>query len=577
MSQTGMSNILGTRQELRCDEEFVIPIPLLTAVSGRTLTVDNATSGQGGLYEMGITTNMLAGQEIWVLDTHAGSTLAGSVFHVVSNTSLLAGTDTITLEEIVEGTSRWAEIPASLATTDRLVVSMRGIRPGRPDITVLTATNAAGTLLGFHPTATAAGHFERGNLATMFGVVDDSDLPDPVHDVEELFSHSSSSLPRRHVAVYNATNYDNSWPFSCVWGRYLYGVMGKVVDNASAFAAVPFSQALLTNAYPGEYVIEVGALTNLTIGDYIEIGNHGGVALTGTNSEIRKVVNFAQMSALHIFVSLDKPLRRLHVVGDTATEIHANCFERAFTTANYVKHTLSVDNVMPYHTFGVKKKGLFDDVTMQDWTLTYPGHVFTDFSWKTEPEKTVSIDLSSKGLYAELDEPGYVMSAISRTYMYDASGTALQSVHFNRGYITIAGVRWHQNEGLTIGLTRNAEQKRTHTYIEKSAGVQGDGLKGGREPWLSVPNRVNMTLAMTLPLHNKQLWNLIRQRSKFDVIQVFEMQRSSAFTESWTWTISNCEISEGKVRLPSTATENQELSTLPDNVGLAIQDKTPYY
>jgi len=565
MSTTGSKNYQGTRNDVVIEEEWVIPLPAFTGIVGNVITYA-ATA----LSNPGITVNMLAGQEIWVVDDFAHSTVwKGVHLNVVSNTA-----NTITLRETVEGTSIEAEF-AGLGTdlgdvVDRMVVTQRGIRPGLVDITMYTYLGVLG--------ATGTGDFERYALDEMFGIIDQVGLPDPVHDLEERYAHSSSDMPGRHVGIYNRTTYDGTtWPISAVWGRWLTAGFGYVRDNASAFAGTPFDQAITADVYPGDSVIEVAANTNLTLNDYIELGNHNGVALAGTDSEIRKVI--AIEGAAPYYLVVDRPFRRLHAVGATqnATEIHADSFERVYAAINYVLHTLVTTDSVPYYTIGVVKHGEHDDITVQDWKAMYLGHAFPEISFSTSTNKELTIDMKSTGLYADLDPTLYTPASVDETFFTDSTGNTLQPIHFSRSYMTIAGVRWAQAEEMNCGVTRAIDTKYAHSFNEKSAGSEADGLVGGHEPQIHITGRVNNTQNFLMPLASKKLWNLLRARTRFDVVWYFEMLRSTTFTETWTFTLTRIPPVEGGTELPSEPTESQNMTGPPKTIGLAIQDKTPYY
>jgi len=560
MSQTGPKNYLGTRNDIAIEEEWVIPLPAIVSVSGSTITF-----AANSLSNPGITVNMLSGQEIWVLDDFAHSTVwKGVVLHVVSNT-----TNTITVEEVVEGTNIWTEF-SGLGTdlgdvTDRLVVTQRGIRPGAVDITMYDYLGALG--------ATGSGDFTRHDVSTMFGVIDQADLPDPVHDLEEKYAHGSSNMPRRHRAVYNRTSYGTSWPLSTVWGKYFFSVFGQTVDEASAFDTA--TDAITADVYPGEYVVEVADSSDFTVNDYIELGNHNDVPLAGTDSEIRKIVNLPAAG----YIVVDKPFRRLHAVaaGMAISEVDSTCYNMNYESANYIQHALSVAPALCYNTLAVTKKGIFDDITVNDWKMLYLGHVFNEVTFSTATNKELTSDMSSTGMNAKLDETGYTPATLSRTYLVDSSGNALEPIHFSRGYVTISGVRWHQCEDFEIGLSRTIDPKWAHAYFEKSAGTVADGLEGGRKAQRIPVGRASITHNFIMPLHNKQLWTLLNQRTNFTTTAVFEMLRSTTFTETWTFTMTNMAPTEGGTQLPNEPTESQNVAGPPENLGLTIKDKTPYY
>jgi hypothetical protein len=564
MSTTGSKNYLGTRNDVAIEEEWVIPLPAEVTIVGNLITFA-ATA----LSNPGITTNMLAGQELWVLDNDAHTTLwKGVKLNVESNT-----TNTITLRETVEGVNLDAEF-AGLGTdlgdavAERMVVTQRGIRPGLVDITMYTFQGALG--------ATGTGDYERYVLDEMFGIIDQTGLPDPVHDMEEKYAHGSASMPERHVEIYNRTSYDaTTWPLSVVWGRYLTNCFGYVRDNASAFVGAGFDQEITADVYPGEQVVKCAATAALTVNDYVELGDHNGVALAGTDSEIRKVINIPD--ATHFVV--DKPFRRLHVAAANmnATEVDPNCYERVFANAAYVQHTLDTVDSLPYSTIGVVKHGEHDDITVQDWKALYLGHVFPEATFASATNKELTIDMKSAGLYADLDPTSYTPATLDRTYLTDSSGNALQPLHFSRAYVTINDVRWHQAEEMNIGITRQLDTKWTHSYHESAAGTEADGLKGGHNPHEHIIGRANYTLNFMMPLSSKRLWNLLKARTKFSVGFVFEMLRSTTFTETWTFTAGDCAPTEASTQLPNEPTESQNIVAPPATLSLVIKDKTPHF
>ncbi len=565
MSTTGDKAYAGTRNDIVMEEEWSIPLPAITGVVGNVISfAANALSNPG------ITVNMLAGQQVLVLDDFAHATVwKGVKLNIVSNTA-----NTITVRESVEGTSidaAFVVLGTDLGdVTDRLAVTQQGIRPGLVDITMYDYLGALG--------ATGTGDFERITLDKMWGVIDQSTLPDPVHELEELWTHGSSSMPERFLEVYNRTTYDAvTWPMSVIWGRYMFQAMGYVRDNASAFGTA--TDPITADVYPGERVVEIADAADLLVGDYIELGNHNDVALAGTDSEIREIINIPVTGVGPDYIVVDRPFRHLHAVaaGMVVSEVDPNCYERAFASAEYIQHTLDTVDSIPYYCIGVTKHGEHDDITVQDWKAIYLGHVFPEISFSTTTNKELMVDMKSAGLYADFDPSGYTPASVLDTFLTNSGGVPLQPLHFSRSYMLIDTVRWHLPEELNWSLTRTLKTFYTHTFIEKSAGTEGDGLKGGHEPMFHATGRTNYDQSFMMPLTSKRLRDLIRARTKFDVAIGFEMLRSSTFTETWVFSLGSIAPKEGGTQLPNEATESQNVSGPPKSMGLVIKDKTQFY
>lgn len=587
MSQTFNKGYLGTRQKPAIEEEFYIPMPKIVGVAGRVITLE-----AHALYDMGITENMLAGQEIRMLENDAGnSLLAGYTFRVESNTSVAAGADSITLEAEVQGTDIWDALPAAMAATDRFVCSTRGISPDKIDTTALDFNNANGLWENAVPTTGPVQH----TVDELWAAIDSCQLPDPNHSVEEMWAHGSVNMPLRHLAIHNQITYETSWPLTCLMGKRLLGIFGEVVDNASKFDVS--TTTLSNDVYPGEYVLQVAAEAGFLVGDYVEIGDHGDVELAGADSEIRKVVQLGG-GAGNKYLILDAPVRRFHAATDDVSEVDSDCYDMTFATGEYIQHTLTVGHSVPTYTIGVNKRGEQDDVNVEDFYLTYVGHVFTGGTFRSSLDTALKVDIPSKGLYAERDPDfwdsdlggGADYVAISppnldTSYFY-SGGNAIGAIHFSDSYLKFGGVQWHQNEDIEISITRDMETRYAHSRVRKSLpGVvgnsrrdtDGDGLIFGRNPYGHFPGRVSVTASQVIPLHNKELWDVIRERGALEVEVGFQYVRSATFTESWVFTIPDMVLEAGGTELPSNPQENQTLTGPPEGATLVIKDRVHYY
>lgn len=583
MSQTGSKNFQGVRQDIACAEEHTVLLPV---ISNGGVATNVITFAANALINMGITANMLSGQEIWVIggvfDQARAANLrnAGAVLHVVSNTA-----NTITCEETLTGTGRCIQLKsnltggANIAASDRLVVTARGVIPGLIQEKWLLESGVVDITL-----IPAAQLFLDNAVEAMFGVIDSATLPDPVQDLEEKYAHGSANNPGRHAYVYNRTAYDTSWPVSTIWGKYLYDGFGWVKDHASDFHAAPGNQVPTYNLYPGEKLIYVADASAFVVNSYVEISD----TATHDDCEIRMVV---YRDTVTDFITLDRPLRRYHSIVDTfVNRIHDDCTERAFASAKGVTHTMYKYNTIPFHTFRNKKKGMFDDITVNDMDFYYTGHVFNELTLSSTTGKELMMDVKSLGLGVKLN-PNYwnpnagpaayetfVPPSLSRTYMYDSSGAALRPVHFSRSYLIIDGARWHQAAEIELTITRTAEVQYAHTYIERVAGTAADGLVGGNDPININTGRVGLKYNFLMPLHNSTLWSLVKDKATINTASwVFAMPRSTTFTETWTITLTEIPVTEGKLQLPAEPAESQNILGPPKDVYIAIYDKTPYY
>jgi len=582
MTQLFNKGMLGTRQKPAIEYEWVIPLPKCTAVAGRMLTLE-----VGALYKMGITENMLAGQEIYVLNDDAGtSAMAGYKLRVESNTSLVAGADLIYLEEEVQGAAIWAELPAALATTDRLACSTRGIHPDKIDTTAMAFNNATGLWDMAVPTT---GHIQH-TVDELFGAIDQATLPDPKHSIEEPFAHGSANMPSRHFAVHNRITYETTWPILAIVGKRLFGIFGSVVDNASLFEAGGGSSTLANDVIAGDNVLKMVAVLNFAAGDYVEIGNNGHVEEAGADSEIRKIVEVSGN-----YLILDAPVRRTHQATDDVDEIDDDCFLMDFTTGEYIKHTLTIGHSTQTQTIGVNKRGEEDDVAVEDLYMSYTGHIFSGATFKSTTDSSLKVDIPSKGLYAERD-PDFWDSvgvayepipppALDTSYFYNA-GDAIEPVHFSDSYLKYGGVQWHQNEDFNLTITREIDTKYSHSRVRKALpgtvansrrGTDSDGLIFGRNPYGHYGGRVTYTTSQVVPLHNKEIIDILREKGALEVEFGFSIVRSATFTETWVFTIGDMVLEDAGTELPNTPTENQNLVGPPDAVSLVIKDRVHYY
>ena len=570
---------MGVRQDIACVEEPTVILPVITSVATNTITF-----AASYLINMGITANMLSGQEIWVL----GSTIdqaravglrnSGAILHVQSNTAT-----TIVCEEILTSTGRCTQLKsdllgtASLATSDRICVTTRNIIPGTILMKFITITGTVDIAV-----LPAAQVYDDYATDTMMGVIDSATLPDPVRSIEEKFAHGSANLPMRHNYVDNRVSYETSWPVSTIWGKYLFDTWGWVADKASALHASPGNVSPSVDLYPGEMHIKVVG-TLLVAGSFVEIAN-----AARDDGEIRMVVSSSATD-----ITLDKPLRRYHSILDVKlNRILDDCTERAFSSAAGVTHTIRRNPSIPFHTIRVKKKGMMDDITLNDLNWFYTGHVFPEVTLSSTTNKELTMDMKSIGMGSR-ENPNYwnpnkgggagydvfIPPTLSRTYLYDSTGVPLKPVHFSRSYMTIDGARWHQAEDIELSITREgAAPQYAHTFIERTAGTAGDGIIGGNDPINVLAGRLGMKYNFTMPLHNDTLWNLVKNKTAIGTATwVFEMLRSTTFTETWTITLTDIPVQEGKLSLPAEPTESQNVLGPPGNVYMTILDKTPYY
>ena len=551
MTQTFNKVYQPTRNQVMIEEEYSIPLPAIVSVADNVITFAAAA-----LSNMGITVDMLAGQDIIILDNdNSSSTWAGTKLKVVSNT-----TNTITVEEVLVATTmtKWPSLPTAafpyLAHFEPLAVTTRGIRPGAISNLFVNYLHAAG----------AATDFVTHGVTELFGIIDSGSLPDPKNEIAEMFGIGSDNLPRRHVQVHNKTTYDGSWPISAIIGKRLLSIFGSVAEVANTLTNPQVTD--LFDLIPGEQVMHLDAAgAPYAAGAYVQIG-------VTTAAEIRKIV----AKPATTYITLDKPLRKFHAIGTAVSIVDAQCYDAA-TTAKYITHTLSVAHSVPTYTIGVNKKGETDDVAVENWFLEYTGHSFSDGSFKTSTASELKIDLKSKGLGAKRDA---IACPVIDTTLFSVSSVKKKPVHFSRAYVQFDGVKWNMTEEYDLSLTREMDTKHAIAYAEKAVGTEADGLTFGQNPWANFTGRVTFKASFSVPLHNKQLWDIVRARSKVDVVTYFNVPRAltgGTFYEEWTFTVPNVYLEEGPLELPSGASEVQTISGPPDNLTLVVKDKIPYY
>ena len=553
MSQTGPKHVTSTRQNIRIEREYPVRLTPATGVVANVVTLTDV-AGEGCLYHMGIDTDGLKGQMLIILEKTAGSSpIAGRTVMITGNTSLGGGTDTITIDEIAQGTNIYTSWPTyAVADWDRLAVTSYGVRPG------------AWSHNNINP------DYGDASLERMWGIIDQADLPDEVHELEELYAHGSTNMPNRHVVVFNNDTHPVNMNLSAVYGRDISHFFGCVVDHASALT---LNLDIVLDAHPGDNQVTLSGVVGIAVGGYIEIG----VVANGTN-EIRQITDVTG-----VVVTLDRPLCHFHDASD-ATEVvqlvTPTCYD-AFVTAEGVTHTMTVAETNPTVSFGVHKKGEYDGTTVNDWYLVYLGNRFTELNFESTTSKEMTLGITGVGHNAVLDPTALdgVTAIVPPTlddspYWSDPAtrDTAKKPVHFSRSTITVGGIEFPTMENYSVGITRTTEEKYVHAYSEAN-----DGLKFGRKP-LSYGGRVNYTHSFSLPLHKKRFYDLLQSREIIDsASSVFEIVRSTAFTETWTLSLDDIPVVTAGVQLPNTPTESQEITGPPESVSLAIFDKEPYY
>lgn len=569
MTQSGPQSVVGTRQNIRMEEEWPLRLPAPTAISGNTITFAAA-----GLSNMGIGTDMLKGQTLFVLEkTGGGSPVAGMRLKIAGNT-----TNVITLEQHIEGTYKKSDIPTSVfGDWARCGFTTYGIIPGELS------------------QATVDANYGDPSCVLMWGVIDEADLPEAVKDLTEQYAHGSRNMPGRHQVVYNRDDHPLSYSTSVIDGRHWQSFFNDSYEVPSKFDTE--NQSLSLDIYPGDNQVTVAAAGTFAAGDYIMVGDDSGYSIgtdwasgsTVQDQEIRKITDVTGT-----VLTVDRPFRRFHdasSVDQNVREVHADCYGVTGTAYDsddqFIYHHMEVGNSIRPTTFThmVVKKGEHDNVTVQDWLLAYRGCQWSSLSLKSTTSQELMADWSGGCVTADLDpvdKDGASITAptLDDEAFYDITGAPQAPVHWSQSIVSVnvngAGyVEIPTVEDISFTITKVFDARYSHSYNTY-------GLPSGRKPQHYI-GRVNYDLSFVVPLHNKVWSQALRDMDYVDFKTVYTVpigtETGTGNTVSSTWTIiaEDQRIKEAGLKLPSEAVEAQTILGPPKVVKIIIKDKTPYY
>ncbi len=572
MTQSGPQGVTSTRQNIRMEEEWPVRLPAATGISGHVVSFPAAA-----LSNMGIGTDMLKGQSVFVLEkTAGGNPIAGYRFMVSEN-----DTNTITLEECIYGTNKPSYIPTSaVGDWARIGVTTYGIIPGQVS------------------QATVSADYEDPACERMWGVIDEADLPEGVRNISEEWAHGSRSMPRRHMAVFNQTDYALSYSMSVVDLREWTTLFNSTIDVASKLDAGP--EDITLNVYPGDNEVTVANGATFSVGDYVSIGDHTGYAVgtdwytTSTNTEIRKVV-----AVNGNVLVLDRPLKRIHLaanVVEVVREVHSDTYGHTGsdwdTDDQFIYHHLYIDDDIRPTTFThmVVKKGEYDGTTVQDWILAYTGAQWSGLDMTSGTADQMMVDFKGACTGALLDPLDKDGSAIAAPTLDDEAYWNLDENPYPPMHWSQATVTAQINDGVTVELpfmedmkvsvSRDLEAHHMHS-VQLNSHRYSDGLKFGRDP-IHFPGRVNFTTTLNIPLHNKRWSEALRDMHSVDVTASYvrnigTVAAGTTVNSTMVLHVEDIRLSEAPLKLPSEAVEVQALQGLPGNVYIVMADKTPYY
>jgi len=374
------------------------------------------------------------------------------------------------------------------------------------------------------------------STAEYFGDVSESDLPEPNVEYKSHHIHGHANQPEEKSATAVGIEYDATMPLELLNGKLLIYALGYCSDVASNYGAG--SETLDRAAYIGETIIDVSDGTDFTVNDYIEIGT------STEGQEIRKVT--AKSTNL---LTLDKPLRRYHPITTSTVK------ECDIGTAKPVLHTIKPAYMVPRFSLEACFKEQDPSHKTNDMVIFYNGLIGTGIAFKSAMKETLKCDLGVNGLDATLDTRARTTTVSVTDWGQDEFVCADSEVSIN-------SIVYGQVDTANFGTTLNAKPYQSHN---NDTGIKPFGHL--MEGW-------DHKCEMDILAHNKNFWNLVNNKTKFDAYIYYERDSTD---DHLKFHFKNCYCKKAPFSLPERAEVKQSLDIHVGQFYIEVTDEIPYY
>jgi len=376
------------------------------------------------------------------------------------------------------------------------------------------------------------------DISDYFGPMEEADLPTPSVEVHDVWAHGSTYQPARHSAVQMKRTYESTFPVKLVNGKLLYLGMGMVYEDPSGCQTkTDLSATLAQDTIIGQSVIT----TSADLSGSLTVGDHICVDYSGTYPEVRQVTAVNATT-----VTLSKPLRIPHDSG-------ADLYKVSIGTG-YMKHIMLLEDSVPSWTFEAVFKGYQRAVTNADYVNRYNGIKVKTLSFSSTPgDSPLQVDMEIAAL--KVDEGTTRTSSVDMT---DYGGTPY--LH-KKTTVTINGVVYAQAGDFSGSIKREMTTKIYHND------------QNTIDPWEHIEGEVTFDFKVTVPLHNRNFYDLLMDGTEFDVS--FEYERGT--NDKLLIEFLRCYLTDAPEKLVKGGEIPVDVTASPGGMKITVTDNIEFY
>lgn len=386
------------------------------------------------------------------------------------------------------------------------------------------------------------------DLSNYFGHLEESEFPTSKYSGYKLFAHGSAEKPARHQYIRTGVEYGADLPIRLTTGKLLALALGKCVDDGSnAQSFTDTTKTLDHETVPGQRTIHSTGHGLSASGQYLQIGD-----ASTDDAEIRQVASVTTDT-----ITFTEPLQNEH---DSGEKIYT-----VVVGTGYIEHTLSPSIRLPSWSL---KKTMFrhksGNITGVDDCKVYPGLKVASLKL----EHSIGDDLLQPTFsVVGLDEDG--SSETDRESVGDYSEyNGITPYYFKGSVVQINGVQYHQAGDFKGGIDREIS---TRTYANSYRGIKPTEHNEGT---------LESDFSITIPLHNRNLWDLLISGAEFEVKYKFYRDGDAVNNPNdyLELQFKNCVLEEATESLPNNQGEvDVEHVASPSHLEIVVRDQIPYY